>query len=173
MITSACLVNLLSGNLLYSPLYQSEQHRSWHYDAIFRVTGPLWGESTGYRWIPLTMSSDAELRCFLWTAPFLIAKTGPMCNQCGLLLINWKVNLRNIIISFIFLNDIVETTSYLLSSIEDDGVVFVSSDFCRRHLENPGHITLQAGLLVYNTGQQVVTNLQETWWRHQMETYSA
>ena len=32
---------------------------------IFRVTGPLWGESTGHRWIPLTKASDAELWCFL------------------------------------------------------------------------------------------------------------
>ena len=36
---------------------------------IFRVTGPLWGESTGDRWIPLTKASDAELWYFLWSAP--------------------------------------------------------------------------------------------------------
>ena len=36
---------------------------------IFPVTGPLWGESTGHRWIPLTKVSDAELWCFLWFAP--------------------------------------------------------------------------------------------------------
>ena len=33
-------------------------------------TGPLWGESTGDRWIPLTKASDAELWCFFmytWT----------------------------------------------------------------------------------------------------------
>ena len=36
---------------------------------IFCVTGPLWGESTGYRWIILTKVSDAELWCFLWSAP--------------------------------------------------------------------------------------------------------
>ena len=36
---------------------------------IFYVTGPLWGESTGNRWIPLTQASDAELWCFLWSAP--------------------------------------------------------------------------------------------------------
>ena len=36
---------------------------------IFRVTGPLWGEYTGYRWIPLTKASDVELWCFLWSAP--------------------------------------------------------------------------------------------------------
>ena len=36
---------------------------------IFPVTGPLWGEPTGHRWIPLTKASDAELWCFLWSAP--------------------------------------------------------------------------------------------------------
>ena len=36
---------------------------------IFRVTGPLWGENNGHRWIPLTKASDAELWCFLWSAP--------------------------------------------------------------------------------------------------------
>ena len=29
------------------------------------VTGPLWGESTGYRWIPLTEASNAEPWCFI------------------------------------------------------------------------------------------------------------
>ena len=28
---------------------------------ISRVTGPWWGDSTGHRWIPLTIDSDAEL----------------------------------------------------------------------------------------------------------------
>ena len=32
---------------------------------VFRVTGPLCGEFTGLRWIPLTMASYAELWCFL------------------------------------------------------------------------------------------------------------
>ena len=36
---------------------------------IFRVTGPLCGEFTGHHWIPLTKASDAELSCFLWSAP--------------------------------------------------------------------------------------------------------
>ena len=35
---------------------------------IFRVTGPLCGEFTGHRWIHLTKASDAELRCYLWSA---------------------------------------------------------------------------------------------------------
>ena len=33
--------------------------------SIFRVTGPLCGEFTGHRWIPLTKASDAELWVFL------------------------------------------------------------------------------------------------------------
>ena len=35
---------------------------------IFRVTGPLCGEFTGHRRIPLTKTSEAELWCFLWSA---------------------------------------------------------------------------------------------------------
>ena len=33
---------------------------------IFRFIGPLWGESTGPRWVPLTKESDAELSCFFY-----------------------------------------------------------------------------------------------------------
>ena len=36
---------------------------------IFRVTGHLYGEFTGPRWIPHTKASDAELWWFLWSAP--------------------------------------------------------------------------------------------------------
>ena len=36
---------------------------------FFRVTGHLCGEFTGCRWIPRTNASDAELWCFLWSAP--------------------------------------------------------------------------------------------------------
>ena len=32
---------------------------------IFLVNGPLWGESTGHRWITPTKASDTELWCFL------------------------------------------------------------------------------------------------------------
>ena len=35
------------------------------YGKNFRVTGPLCGEFTGDRWIPLTMASDAEFWYFL------------------------------------------------------------------------------------------------------------
>ena len=36
---------------------------------IFRITGPLCGEFTGHRWISDTKVNDAELWCFLWSAP--------------------------------------------------------------------------------------------------------
>ena len=35
----------------------------------FRATGPLCGEFTGHRWIPLTKVNGAELWSFLWSAP--------------------------------------------------------------------------------------------------------
>ena len=35
---------------------------------IFRIISPLCGKFIGHRWIPLTMTSDAELGCFLWSA---------------------------------------------------------------------------------------------------------
>ena len=38
---------------------------------IFRVSGPLCGEFTGHRWIPRTKANDAELWCFLWSAPWI------------------------------------------------------------------------------------------------------
>ena len=36
---------------------------------IFRVTGPLWGESIGHRWIHFREGKNAELWCFLWKTP--------------------------------------------------------------------------------------------------------
>ena len=35
---------------------------------IFCVTGPLWGDFTSHRWIPLTKAYDAELWCFFSSA---------------------------------------------------------------------------------------------------------
>ena len=43
----------------------------WSNGNIFRVTGHLWGEFTGHRWLPRTKGSDAELWCFLWSAPLI------------------------------------------------------------------------------------------------------
>ena len=36
---------------------------------IVRVTGPLWWESDGHRWIPFTKATDTELWYFLRSAP--------------------------------------------------------------------------------------------------------
>ena len=46
-------------------------YRSWwcHQINIFRVTGPLWGESIGHQWIPLTKAIGVELSYFLWSSP--------------------------------------------------------------------------------------------------------
>ena len=40
------------------------------YGNISRVNGPLRGKTTGHRWIPLKKTSDSELWCFLWSAPY-------------------------------------------------------------------------------------------------------
>ena len=39
-----------------------------HHGNISRITGPVWGESTGHRWIPLAKANDAGFWCFLWSA---------------------------------------------------------------------------------------------------------
>ena len=38
-------------------------------EAFIYVTGPLWGESTGHRWIPFAKDSQSELWCFFLSAP--------------------------------------------------------------------------------------------------------
>ena len=52
---------------------RSDYHILVHDDVtkwnIVRVTGPLCGEFPDHRWISLTKASDAELWCFLWSAP--------------------------------------------------------------------------------------------------------
>ena len=47
-------------------MHQSLLMRMSSNDNIFRVIGPLWRESTGHRWIPLT---KASAWCFAWSAP--------------------------------------------------------------------------------------------------------
>ena len=44
---------------------------------------PLWGESTGRRWIPFTKASNAGLWCFLKCAP------EQMAEQTGEMLVIW------------------------------------------------------------------------------------
>ena len=54
--------NLVSGRHPWTMMTSSNGN-------ISRVTGPLWGESTGHWWIPLTKASYVELWCFLWCTP--------------------------------------------------------------------------------------------------------
>ena len=64
----------------------------------FCVTGPLCGEFTGRRWIPLTKASDAELWCVLWSTfnPIhnlqLILWTPSNINQLETYLVVWWNN---------------------------------------------------------------------------------
>ena len=44
-------------------------HETSSNESIFRVTGHLCWEITGYWWIPHTKASYVELWCFLWSAP--------------------------------------------------------------------------------------------------------
>ena len=45
---------------------------------FFRVAGHLCGEFTDPRWIPHTKASDAELWCFLWSAPEWTVEAGDL-----------------------------------------------------------------------------------------------
>ena len=57
--------------LFYQPGTVWSMDQAWwrHQLEKCRVTGPLCGKLTGHRWIPRTKASDAELWCFLWSAP--------------------------------------------------------------------------------------------------------
>ena len=53
------------------PFIQHADVTKWKH---FPRNWPLWGESTGHRWIPCTKTSDVELWRFLWTPPKQTAK---------------------------------------------------------------------------------------------------
>ena len=60
---------------LYQPYGSGIILTSWSGNA-FRVTGPLWGESIGHRWIPLIKGQQCGLWYFLWCLPeFSIEKS--------------------------------------------------------------------------------------------------
>ena len=48
--------------LWWSIFFVSHMMILWHRND-FHITGPLWGESTGDWWIPLTRTSNVEIRC--------------------------------------------------------------------------------------------------------------
>ena len=69
------LIIMLGGDSIYY-WRQTRQTDLWFmiHDGVikwkhFPVTGPLRGEFTGHRRIPLTKASDAELWSFLWSTP--------------------------------------------------------------------------------------------------------
>ena len=66
----AILVSISHGNRSLTPCAWTEYR---HDDVIkwkhFPRYWPLCGEFTGHRWIPSKKASDAELWCFLWSAP--------------------------------------------------------------------------------------------------------
>ena len=72
----ACRPVVIVGTITLVPSYSCQaienlrdhMMTSWNGN-ILRVTGHLCGEFTGPRWIPRTKANDAELWCFLWSAP--------------------------------------------------------------------------------------------------------
>ena len=63
---------------------------------IFRVTGPLCGEFTGHRWIPLTKAGDAELWCFLRSTPWInnreVGDLRRYCAHYDVIAVPWLVS---------------------------------------------------------------------------------
>ena len=72
---SACFFKSLfvqadsKGNIKSSPYWCHDVMSTSSNENILRITGLLCGEFTYQRWIPRTKASDAELWCFLWSAP--------------------------------------------------------------------------------------------------------
>ena len=54
-------------HVLYVPIFHDDVIKWKHFPRYW----PFVGEFTGHRWIPLTKASDAELWCFLWSAPWI------------------------------------------------------------------------------------------------------
>ena len=73
---------------------------------IFRVIDHLCMEFTGHQWIPRTKASEAELWCFLWSAPKYLLQH--YLNQCCNI-VNWtlwnKVQWHFIRNSYIFIQE--------------------------------------------------------------------
>ena len=68
----SCLLENYESQGHQLPLYQPGSRRIMMTSSngnIFSITGPLWGDSAGDRWIPPTKANDAELWSFLWSVP--------------------------------------------------------------------------------------------------------
>ena len=73
---------------------------------MFRFTGHLCGKFTGDQWIPRTKASDAEVWCFLWSAPdkrlskqwwdwWFKTPSGPLWRHCNVTTLTQNVELSN------------------------------------------------------------------------------
>ena len=59
------------GGSNHSTTQQSEQSAYMMTSSNGNVADPLCGKFIGHWWIPLTKASDAQLWCFLWSAPWI------------------------------------------------------------------------------------------------------
>ena len=122
---------------------------------IFRVTGPLCGEFTGHRWIPLTKASDAEFWCF-----FLI------CAWMNSLVNNHEaVDLRHHRTHY---DVTVMISHHLISHIH----IKLDSDsewFIQHSMRNDN-----SQIVAWSTSVQIIVHKQQTWkihvyvWRPQL-----
>ena len=64
-----CLYSLLKFSVWKAGKYRCNLMMTSSNGNISRVTGLLCGEFTDHQWILRTKASDAELWCFLWSAP--------------------------------------------------------------------------------------------------------
>ena len=114
---------------------------------IFHVTGPLCGEFTGDRWIPLTKASDRALMFSLdWINDWLNNREADNLRRH-----RNSTSYRNTILSCFYLS----VNSASANSAASFSIVFLagttkSTSWCR----------------VFT-----VSTFQRSWWRHQMETF--
>ena len=71
LFSNTLLILLVSTGLLTTVITATLTMMTPSNGNIFRVTVSLCEEFTGHRWILLTKAADAELWCFLWSAPWI------------------------------------------------------------------------------------------------------
>ena len=82
--------------------------------------GPLSGEFTGHRWIPLAKASDAELWCFLWSAGWVNNReAGDLRRHCAyydviiIILNDWHTQMWEMVIMASIIDKLCQTKSEL------------------------------------------------------------
>ena len=71
--TSMTLARISHTSSRYATYFQLRNYTAWwrHQMETFRRYWPFVQRIIGHRWIPRTKASDAELWCFLWSAPWM------------------------------------------------------------------------------------------------------